>query len=654
MAGEFGQFKPREAELSEAKLSAVTSVQAPTQDTSGATFISTIAQSISDLGKGAMTVFQASEQADEKQRALDKEEAFKEQEGEFETELLRAKAIADQHGSQSLGFKTFLTMAFDQSQLDFGTKTKMLKDFESTVLGKSFTNLSPEEEAKKSREKAFGDSLYWEYGASPEKQDENFIRFEKARAEELKRDLEIKEAQHRVAKAADDKRARDVEEQKLSDLERDKMKGIIRDSPHTLYNAFQNEKRSVQVIAKTQGTAAAVTAYKERVDKIRNSALNNIDNIAAQTITGLPVQRDLAKEIVNRLADVELKWEGAAEESKEAKAQKDLTITKAEVATLEDMHILSSTVIESLIPGSSVFVQKETPRNIKNAKTLIKKAQEREDGGRVPDLDHKDQEGQSFTKLTRSMLENVGKFHPDGSEKVDPEVAGKSVSAHLAYIGSLDEQTDIKDMRQSISILTDPEFARFVREHPETLGSKDMANAQRGLTSYQERVGQSTFNLLTKTISAEERSKNLGRYAKAHAKVLKHEQPTEEGLDIQFVNGQVVVVATAVGSRQVARELTEKVNGPLTEVINASAALSKQSAESIFNEWLPSLWPSKYGEQEPTEDGEYVDEATGERFTIKGGSRVEAEDFSGMQDGVYRDKKTGQTFEVRSGVRTDV
>ena len=168
-----------------------------------------------------------------------------------------------------------------------------------------------------------------------------------------------------------------------------------------------------------------------------------------------------------------------------------------------------------------------------------------------------------------------------------------------------------------------------------------MANAQQSLTAYQEKVGQSTYNLLSKTISAEERSKGLGKYASAHEKVLKHQEPTEEGLEIKFVNGQVVVVATAAGSRQLAKDLTESVNQPLTEAINASASLSNQSPESIFNDWLPSLWPSKYGEepaQEETtpavdysqyEGQEGVDE-DGNRFIVRNGVPVKV---GGNSDG---------------------
>ena len=636
MEGEFDVYKTGEPQLSD-----IEAVQSPVAPVPSGTNLSAFSGVLGIAGQG-LEIYGKHQRAEAKSQRIARDMAFS---NEYSSVIDNVSAGVDSGELSDLKARTIISQA-KRDLVSRGASADKLMATEAkslkTLSGMVLTEETPEEAAEKARYKDFAASRYWVYGATDEEQEENRRAYEAARVKNRGYDLDIEEANYQVEMAAGDKAKKGRAERKLVEAEKKKAQGIIKDLPRTFYNELQEAKRAVQPILETKGQAAAIAAYKRSVDNIRNSHLNNIGNIAAQTKDGLPAQKEIAMEMINRLADTELKWEGSAAESEEAKANKDLLVTKAEVAALEDIEVLTSTTIESLIPGSAILMQQEIPGLIKSAKNSIKKSQERVDGSPTPDIDTTTTEGKAFTELTFSMLSNVGKTHPNGELMVDPKVVGKNVSAHLAYLGDLSQQTDIKDLRKAISFLANPDFARFVREHSDTLGAKDIANAQMGLTAYQERVGQSTFNLLSKVVSAEERSKKLGKYAAAHAKVLRHEKPTEEGLDLKFTNGQVVVVATEVGSRQLAKELTEKVNQPLTEVINASAALSKQSAESIFNDWLPRLWPSKYGQEE--NNIEKVGSAEPED-TI---------DYSAYsEDKLYRVKGTGQTFRVKNGVRID-
>jgi hypothetical protein len=601
MAGKFDVYKTGEHQLSD-----IEAVQSPVTPAHSGAAMSAFAGLLGEAGQG-MQVYGRHQKAEAQAERKAQDMSFS---NEYSNVIDTVSAGVDSGELSEVKARTLISKA-KRDLISRGASADKLMATEAkslkTLTGMVLTEETPEEAAEKARYKDFAGSRYWEYGATEEKQEENRRAYEAARVKNLGYDLEIEEANYQVQMAAGDKAKKERAEVKLLEAQKKKAQGVIKDLPSTFYNELQEAKKAVQPILETQGQAAAIAAYKAQVDRIRNSTLNNISNVAAQTTSGLPAQREIAMEMVNRLADTELKWTGSAAESEEAKANKELLLTKGEVAALEDIDVLSSTVIESLIPGSAILMQEELPSLIKSAKLNIQQAQERGDGGKIVDVDPSTVNGKSFLDLTNSMLSNVGKTHPNGDDKVDPIVVGKNVSALLAYIGDLGEQTDLKDLRKSISFLASPDFARFVREHPDTLGARDMANAQMALTAYQERVGQSTYNLLTQTISAEEKSKRLGKYAAAHAKVLRHEKPTEEGLDLKFINGQVVVIATEVGSRQLAKELTEKVNQPLTEAINASAALSTQSAESIFNEWLPTLWPSKYGETGQEQGSDQLD-----------------------------------------------
>jgi hypothetical protein len=594
-------FNASKFEVQERQLSDVEAVQAPVQDNSKAMGMAGIAKGV---GEFAQSAFQVKDKWDR-----DKKAELEAQGTVFSNRYDAAiekysGAVASGEMSQQQA-TTYLGVVKDEL-VTMGASADDLNKTEiaslKTLSGRALTEETPEEAAEKARYGAFAGSRFWEYGASKEKQDDNRRAYELSFTKNLGYEQDIEEAQYQVQMAAGDEAKKKRAERALATAMKKQMNNLQKDLPLTFSNQVKGLEEEVEAVRARDGEAAAATAFKNGVDRLRNTHLNHFSNIAAQTQSGLPAQYDLAKETVNRIADVAIKYTGSAEYAKELEAELRSTTTKAKVAALEDIDTLSSHVIESLIPGSGNLMQDDVTDRIQSAKGLIKNSQSRSDGDPVLDLSPETEAGAANLELTLSMLSNVGKVKSSGEPKVDVEVVGNSVSSYLAYLGDLSDKSNLKDLRSVVSILSEPDFARFVREHPEELGAKDLANAQQSLTAYQEKVGQSTFNLLSQVVSAEERSQHFGQGASAHAKVIKHQEPTEEGLDIKFVNGQVVVVATARGSRELAKQLTEKVNQPLTEAINASAALSKQSAESIFNDWLPQLWPSKYGEEPAQEE----------------------------------------------------
>ncbi len=603
MSGEFDQYAAAEPRLSDR-----VGVQQGVGDSSSATRMSAFA-GIAQPASQAMGLYGEYERGQEREAKEQDAQARATQKMAFSNEysqLIDTVSAGKESGQLS---DTQVRAALTRAKRDLISRGASADDLMSTeikslktVAGMALTEETPEEVAEKKRYADFAGSKYWEYGASKEKQDQNRRAYEKARVKNKGMDLELEEAQLAMARKQMSEAERATAENNLIKAQRNKIQGVLKDYPLTFYNELQGIRQEVASVRETQGDGAASALLKQKVNEVRDTHLNNISNIAAQTATGLPAQHGLATETINRLAESVLTYEGSGDELTEVQAERDLLLAKAEIAALEDMETLTTTVVESLLPGSAVLLNNDLVNRVTSAKGLIIASQERTDGGPPPDLNPNTEKGRAMVEITEDMLEEVGEVDKSGRVRIDPSVTGKNVSAHLAYLGSLNDGTDLKAMKDVVSLLANPDFASFVQKYPQEIGARDMAQAQQALVSYQERVGQSTVNLLAKTISAEEKSAKLGQYSSAHAKVLRHQKPTEEGLDIKFVNGQVVVVASEVGSRDVAQQLTEKINQPLTEVINASAAISKQSPEQIFNEWLPSLWPSKYGEDEPKEE----------------------------------------------------
>jgi len=637
MSGEFDQYAAAEPRLSDR-----VGVQQGVGDSSSATRMSAFA-GIAQPASQAMGLYGAYERGQEREAKEEDAQARATQKMAFSNEysqLIDTVSAGKESGQLS---DTQVRAALTRAKRDLISRGASADDLMSTeikslktVAGMALTEETPEEAAEKKRYADFAGSKYWEYGANDEKQDQNRRAYEKARVKNKGMDLELEEAQLAMARKQMSEAERATAENNLIKAQRNKIQGMLKDYPLTFYNELQGIRQEVASVRESQGDGAASALLKQRVNQIRDTHLNNISNIAAQTATGLPAQHGLATETINRLADSVLTYEGSGAELTEVQAERDLLLAKAEIAALEDVETLSTTVIESLLPGSGVLLNKDLTNRMKSAKALIIASQERADGGPAPDLNPNTEKGRAAVEITEDMLEEVGEVDKSGRVRIDPSVTGKNVSAHLAYLGSLNDGTDLKAMKDVVSLLANPDFASFVQKYPQEIGARDMAQAQQALVAYQERVGQSTVNLFAKTISAEERSAKLGKYASAHAKVLRHQEPTEEGLDIKFVNGQVVVVASEVGSREMAKQLTEKINQPLTEVINASAAISKQSPEQIFNEWLPSLWPSKYGEEQTQEQS--TQEMSAQDI-----------DWSQYEDGTY-EGPDGTQYTVTNGV----
>jgi len=148
---------------------------APVVDTSGVHDINAVTGAINAIG----SVFKAGVGIADARRETEQTAAVSAQTNDFEAKLLTAKDLAEQEGSNSLKFNNFLTKSFDESPLDFDVKAKMMKSFQSTVLGKSFTEVSPEEQAREANIIAAGKSGFWNSSSTEEEIELGTAEYEK-------------------------------------------------------------------------------------------------------------------------------------------------------------------------------------------------------------------------------------------------------------------------------------------------------------------------------------------------------------------------------------------------------------------------------------------------------------------------------------------
>jgi len=107
-----------------------------------------------------------------------------------------------------------------------------------------------------------------------------------------------------------------------------------------------------------------------------------------------------------------------------------------------------------------------------------------------------------------------------------------------------------------------------------------------------------------------------------------------EDLDVVFEGGQVMVRALTEAGRNEAKELNDKISGPLTRIVRVDANLSGYSQERVFNNWKPQLWP---------EQGEQTQEQSTQEMS------AQDIDWSQYEDGTY-EGPDGTQYTVTNGV----
>lgn len=599
MAGEFGQFKPAERQLSD-----VTSVQAPVQDTSSATAMSAIAQGISSLGQAAMTAFKIDDQQKQAQVRMDQEAALMEQKQDFEKELLRAKDIADQHGSTSLNFKTFLTMAYDQSNLDPDTKSKMLRDFQGTVLGKSFTELSPEEKAfQKAREEAGANFYYTEY-STEEEREQGFRDYIKTQRQAAADKAEMDRIALESARIDLDQKQRTAIEKKFSDKQFSTVANLVS-------NGRTVQKNKIESIVTKLNNNEIGAADAEALLKAAKGELEATIATLSRDVKDRTRVNSLTQPLID-LYDVAIDRYNSPSLLQEMQDANKLTLAKAEFNLLHNNPELAEMAsLSKLFGHNSVLAAEMTLKTGEilnnNSKTDIKPS----------DVTETTKDNQTYLNILSSGIDNQGVLNPNGSPKIDPEELVVNVNNTILganrYIDPEDPPTQNKQMLQW---LAQPKVGEYVKANLGKLTPEARVKLTDTLINNAVNYVYPRAQELTNALFVEEKDPRIKT-----SKVRKVGGVTEDEVEMVAQGNSVVFRGTSPESQRVADTMNREIAGALTTYFNATANVSADSFTSVFEREKQVVWPSKYGE--PTEDGVFVDTETGEEFEVRDGKRVE-------------------------------
>lgn len=591
MAGNFTQFSAQERQLRD-----IAPPEAPVADTSGVHEIGAITGAIQAVG----SVFEAGANIAAGVQRANQAEALAVNKSNFEQELLKAKDLADQEGSQSLKFNTFLTKAFDESPLDFDVKSKMMKDFQATVLGKSFTELTPEEEVRQANLEAAGKAGYWNSNSSDEEIALGTAEYEKSQT--MLRAQQAELAQLNLQKAR--REATTAERQEVERLilkkQIDAMANLaanhrtpVKNEVAAIVQSFQNgemsSKDAQQALTIAKGdlnaTIAQITRGLDRsqVDPLAKPLLDLYD-VAINNLDSSTLLTDLQNQI--KLTD--------------AQATRNLQIS--------DPQLVELSALSSMVNHTSPALQATFGEEA--ARVLKRNSQQ----GKPADPTGDDDGTNSYLEVVKESAGKLDQLDATNQPIINIEEFVTNVDNILGGSARyIDPDDSPVDNQKILKWLADPQIGMAIKDNLESF-----SDVSRGKLS--DVLVKSAVNHI---------------YPRTTSIIQGDLKPQEEDqLEVTGQGNKVVFRSTSPEPwvQSVAAKLNREVAGALSTYYNAIGNVTGEGFSTVFEREKGILWPSKYGNQEsPSQEP------------------VERRDYSQFEDGEYQDEE-GNLFTIRNGI----
>jgi hypothetical protein len=593
--GNFSQFGVQEKQLSD-----VEGVQAPVVDKSSVVEGAALTEGVSNLVSMGVSAFNTASQ----KSALEEQTKAKKS---FEKNLLSAQTLADKHGSESVLFKTYLTGSFQGSELDFDTKTKMLKDFESTVLGKTFTTLSPEEKGFRAQRKAAVEAGYVFDWMSEEQQDAGQLSYQNSLAQgiAIEQDLanwkreNFREGMSPEQLAVYDRKLADKNYAALSNmvvLEREPAKNFIKQVQLGLEGGELNAADAQALIKEKRGEMNALLGQLQRgVSKADVEALVKpyFDLFDEALITS-----DSATTRANLENQVAIN-----------EAQTTLNLT------LEHPKLVEYASLTSLVGKNNPVL------NAKVGVETVKLLKGMSEDKKAPDVTQASDDSAAYFEVLVDNIKSVGDVDVRGNLVVDPEellVQADGVIRSGARF--MDEDDSPNENQKYIEFLARDDLGSYLGENYGRLSTEARTKLEDVLIKNAKNyVYPATQDLISSELKVE--GKRFG---------------VDEGdIEMSGEGGRVLFSATTSDpwTQSVAKKLNREVGGALSTYFKAVSNLSGEDFSAIYEREVAQIWPSKYGEEPAQEEttpavdfsqyeGQGGTDAAGNRFIIRNGLPV--------------------------------
>lgn len=570
--GDFTQYKTQERRFQD-----TTPAQNPVADNSKAMSMQGLAQGVGDLADTALSIFGGIREAEANSELARSTKAFEDQ-------LIQASEMSAQKGD-SAQLQAFLQKSYKSSPLPLDVKNKLLKGFESTVLGKSFSEKSPEELAEEHVVKEAGKQAYYPPGSSQEVVDQGTLDFLTATARKRSNDVEMErltlEAKRKSATAAERSAASaQATVQRRTNLatevwdERDPTKNKVVSLLGQYANGDLDRKTAENALKSLRGDRVAYYTSKyaqmnvnER-DALVKPELQVLD-LAINNISSATLLADVGNELDRYKATTELA-----------------------VRTQNPEH-------HELIVSSSMInhASSELTRRIREGTLSI--FRKNEESNKPHDPTTQDEGTTVYLEVVKEGLGNIGKTTSTGLPLQDPQEALTQVNNVLRGGGRyLKGEDPVSENAGLVKWFADPVVGTYIRENQNLLSANAISTINSEL---KKNLSSRVYPTLQGSLSFAT-GKRVGTRKTEKVGVL------EEEVEMVVSGESVVFTGVDEHSSRQAQSMTEAASPTLSTYFRAMANLTGKSFEQVFEEEKSSLWPSKYGEEQ-TQEGQSGDVA---------------------------------------------
>jgi len=587
MAGEFGQFKAPESQLSD-----IESVQAPVQDDSSAAALSSIAQGVQSAGSAFTSIASSHQRASAKEAKRLAEEQDIEYSNRYDYALEKMSAAIDSGEMNSIQARTFLRKT-KQELVSMGASADKLNQTEAktlkTLSGKALAEGTEEERRQIAFEKQYVDSNFFNPNFTEDEHEAAKALLVRDNAAKTSYDAEVRAYSLEEKQAKRDERAIKNANRKIEEANRREVNRILVNYPVTINNELARLEASYQENMSAPGAnPAEVTAnYRRQVENFFNSHAGQIRRISQESKDGLPVQSESALKTLSSYKDTALKYIGTDQYNKEMAGLKEkLQVTVDYDVLNSSKRIQVADSANRLLGQGAQHLRGVFTDAGKELNDFIVKALEREDGGPGPIIEENTESAEALDKVLGSNLENFGKVDGLGQPMVLVEDLKPMVSGLLAYTSDSLGRVDMKTADLVLKRLTDPNLGKFISQVG--LTNQDLENAKLALNVHKDKAADS-FQLFMQEALAAEGSKATLASTGPRGKIAAGKVPDFNDFELVFESDQVLLKGKTEQARKSAHGYNQRISGPLTRIVQADAHLSGNSYQSVFNAWSERL-----------------------------------------------------------------
>lgn len=581
-----GQYSTGERGLSD-----IESVQAPVEDNSSSTALSSITQGVSNLAgnlAGIATTYKNNARIEATAKAKEDEKSFSNQ---YDATIRKYSGLVASGQMTQKQANVYVGEAKD-SLVNQGASADDLTSTElqttKTLAGRAYLEGSDEEQAEKAFNEKYSKSPYWTPGQTPIQESigkANMIRDEQesqARATNMSK-LQLEAAQFEKGSNEYKLKQREIKEEQMSYVNK-----LLSQAPVNHSNEQKRLVAEYEANILKVGEAEAQVILENKWKGYVRSATLTADQLATKVEGGLPVQRTAY--VDNLTATSEAFLESIGDGQVVAMGEELLKISqgKLKIAMINSSEPLQKMLVAQDIFGeqAAAYTHDLTAAAATELNDFNVAAMTRKEGGPAPTFG-KGEQASSDARETLSL--NIKDFL-DGKHKGDPKNLEKLFSGHVARVSEDFKTMTTKEIDKSIAFLATPEVGRFVKMRG--LTNADLDNVKRQVFTYKSKVADNFVALFKTTLGTDERRAALKR-TNPRLAMAAERVPEYDDFDVVFEGGQVMVRAKAERGRKQAEELNDKITGPLTRIVRVDSNLSGMSQESIFKSWKEQLWPDE-------------------------------------------------------------